>query len=60
MNFNQAINERHSVRQYIDKPISDNLKAQLSAYVAEQNKESGLHIQVIFDEPQAFDCFMAD
>lgn len=60
MNFNQAITDRHSVRQYIDKPISDDLKAQLSSYVAEQNKESGLHIQVIFDEPQAFNCFMAD
>lgn len=60
MDFKQAINERHSVRQYIDKPISDDIKAKLTEYVAEQNKESGLRIQVLFDEPQAFNCFMAD
>lgn len=60
MDFKQAINERHSVRQYMDKPISDDIKAKLTEYVAEQNKESGLRIQVLFDEPQAFNCFMAD
>lgn len=60
MDFKQAINERHSVRQYIDKPISDDIKAKLTEYVAEQNEESGLRIQVLFDEPQAFNCFMAD
>jgi len=60
MDFKQAINERHSVRQYIDKPISDDKKAKLTEYVAEQNEESGLRIQVLFDEPQAFNCFMAD
>lgn len=60
MDFKQAINERHSVRQYIDKPISDDIKAKLTEYVAEQNKESGLRIQILFDEPQAFNCFMAD
>lgn len=60
MDFKQAINERHSVRQYIDKPISDDIKAKLTEYVAEQNEESGLRIQVLFNEPQAFNCFMAD
>ncbi len=44
----------------MDKPISDDIKAKLTEYVAEQNKESGLRIQVLFDEPQAFNCFMAD
>lgn len=60
MDFNQAIIERHSVRQYIDRPISDDIKTKLSDYVDEQNKESGLHIQILFDEPNAFNCFMAD
>lgn len=60
MDFKQAIIDRHSVRQYINKAISDDIKAQLLSFVAEQNKESGLNIQVIFDEPTAFDCFIAD
>lgn len=62
MDFNQAILERHSVRQYVDKPISDDIKVKLTKYVAQQNDESGLHIQAVFDEPRAFNSssFMAD
>lgn len=59
MDLLKAINDRHSVRSYLDKPIEAALREQLEAVVAECNSASGLHIQLIFDEPKAFDSFMA-
>ena len=50
---------RHSVRQYTDCPIKDAALAALRAEIEECNKESGLHIQLVTDEPKAFDGFMA-
>ncbi len=59
MDLLKAINERHSVRSYVDKPIDDGLKENLQSIVKECNQKSGLNIQLVFDEPQAFDSFMA-
>lgn len=50
---------RHSVRQYTDRPIEDTALAALRAEINECNKESGLHIQLVTNEPKAFDSFMA-
>lgn len=55
----QAIRDRHSVRSYLDKPIEKDLREKLQAVIDECNKESGLHIQLVTDEPKAFDSFMA-
>ena len=59
MDITEAINNRHSVRQYKDIPIGEDLKKQLNALVEECNRESGLHIQLILDDPKCFDVFMA-
>ena len=54
MTEKEAIVARHSVRQYIDKPIEVEKIAQLSAQIDECNREGGLHIQLVTDEPNAF------
>ena len=54
MNLQQAMLERHSVRSYIDKPITGEIKDKLTAFIEEQNRESGLHMQLITDELKAF------
>lgn len=54
-----AMQERHSVRSYRDEPIAAELRAQLAEEIDACNRESGLHIQAVFDEPRAFDGFMA-
>lgn len=59
MELMEAIKNRHSVRAYLNAPIEDDIKAELNALIDECNKEGGLHIQLITDEPKAFDCRMA-
>ncbi|MGN1126594.1 MAG: nitroreductase family protein, partial [Ruminococcus sp.] len=59
MDLAKAIKERHSVRSYEDRPLDTNVKDTLKEKIAEYNSESGLHIQLVCDEPKAFDCFMA-
>lgn len=53
------MNTRHSVRQYEDKPIPAAILSELKQEIAACNRESGLHIQLVTDEPKAFDGFMA-
>ena len=53
------MNARHSVRQYEDKPIPAEILAELKQEIEACNREGGLHIQLVTDEPKAFDCFMA-
>ena len=55
----QAINSRHSVRRYIDKPIEENLVRILQEKVNEVNAEGNLHIQLVTNEPKAFKGKMA-
>lgn len=59
MNILDAMNARHSVRQYIDRPIEKETEVSLQKEIELCNKESGLNIQLIADEPKAFDGFMA-
>lgn len=59
MDLLEAIKERHSVRAYKDQPLADEVKKLLEEKIEECNKESGLHIQLVTDEPKAFDCLMA-
>lgn len=51
--------ERHAVRSYQNKPIDGETCARLSEIIDACNAESGLHIQLIVNEPKAFDSFMA-
>lgn len=59
MDLLNAMKERHSVRAYTDKRIEGKVKEDLLSFIEQCNKDSGLHIQLILDEPEAFDNFMA-
>lgn len=50
---------RHSVRQYKNKPLETELISALQSEIDDCNRKSGLHIQLITNEPKAFDSFMA-
>ncbi|MDD5953287.1 MAG: nitroreductase family protein [Oscillospiraceae bacterium] len=54
-----AMETRHSVRQYLDKPIPKAVCEALQAEVNRCNQEGNLHIQLILHEPKAFDCFLS-
>jgi len=57
MTLLEAIEARHSVRKYKDDPIPDEVLATLRNKVWEINKEAGLHVQLVTDEPRAFAGF---
>lgn len=59
MELTQAMLQRHSVRQYMEKPLEVETKEALLQEIKACNRESGLHIQLVTDEPKAFDSFMA-
>lgn len=59
MELLEAMEKRHSVRSFEDKKIEGAVKAKLLEIIKECNKESGLNMQLVLDEPQAFDSFMA-
>ena len=50
----ELMKARHSVRQFTDKPLDGAAVAALQAEIDACNRESGLHIQLITDEPEAF------
>lgn len=55
-----AMENRHAVRAYdAEKKIKKEILDTLSQKTEELNEESGLHIQLVTDEPKAFDGFMA-
>jgi len=59
MTLKEAVALRHSVRSYQQKPLDEAVRAQLEEYVRQINDESGLHIQLVCDEPKAFSSFLA-
>lgn len=59
MDIMKAMQERHSVRSYIDKVIEPEIKEELTSEIKVCNKESGLHIQLVTEESEAFNSFMA-
>lgn len=59
MDLMEAMKERHSVRSYNGKAIEGDVKTQLLSCIYQCNKESGLHMQLITNEPQAFSGLMA-
>ena len=58
-NAMELIRARHSVRGYQDKKIPEDVRGKLDAFVAELNGQSGLHIQILYDEPACFGSRMA-
>lgn len=59
MDLKQAMNERHSVRSYRNQPIETEKAEALDAFIQECNQKGDLHIQLVLNEPKAFDSFMA-
>lgn len=59
MDIMEIIRQRHSVRQYTDKVIPDDIRRELDRYTEELNKEGSLHIQICYDEPKCFSSRMA-
>lgn len=55
----ELMKSRHSVRQYLDRKIEDEKREILNDLIASINKESKLNIQICYDEPDAFNTFMA-
>ena len=54
MELSEAIRLRHSVRRYTDQSIEATKVATLKDAVARYNAASGLNIQLVLDEPKAF------
>ncbi|MBQ6437023.1 MAG: nitroreductase [Bacteroidales bacterium] len=54
MDLKEAVAARHSVRRYLDKPLTSEQIATLQAAISRINAASGLHIQLVLDEPKAF------
>lgn len=59
MDIMEVIEQRHSVRQYTDKKIEAEKRDILNQLIKEINEESGLHIQIFYDEPDCFNSPMA-
>ncbi len=59
MNLTEAMEQRHSVRSYNGKKIEGEVKEKLEQEIRECNKEGGLHLQLVLNEPKAFESFMA-
>lgn len=59
MTIKEAIKARHSVRSYKDIPIESEKISLLQQEIERCNAEGGLHIQLMVNEPKAFDGFKA-
>lgn len=59
MDLMEAVRARHSVRNYTDRPIEGEVLKALEEEIAACNREAGLHIQLVRDEPRAFDSTLA-
>lgn len=59
MQMLELMKERHSVRQYSDRKIEGDVKVILDTYVESINKESGLLMQIFYDEPNCFNSILA-
>ncbi|MCR4809357.1 MAG: nitroreductase [Prevotella sp.] len=59
MTLLEAIEARHSVRAYKDQPLTEEVIKVLTEKITELNKEGNLHIQLILNEPKAFQGTLA-
>lgn len=59
MTLLEAIEARHSVRKYKEDPIPGDTLSIISDKVNEVNREAGLHVQLVTDEPRAFSGVLA-
>ena len=54
MTIQEAIEARHSVRAYKEQPLAVEVVKALEEKITELNREGHLHIQLILNEPKAF------
>ena len=59
MTLQEAIEARHSVRAYKDQPLTEEVVKRLEEEIAEVNQTGSLHIQLIQNEPKAFQGTLA-
>ena len=59
MTIQEAIKARHSVRAYKDQPLAEYVVRVLEEQIAILNREGKLHIQLIRNEPKAFQGTLA-
>ena len=59
MTLQEAIEARHSVRAYKDQPLAEEVVKRLEEEIAEVNQTGNLHIQLIRNEPKAFQGTLA-
>ena len=59
MTLQEAIEARHSVRAYKDQPLNEDIVKVLEDEIVRLNDEGQLHIQLILNEPKAFQGTMA-
>ena len=52
----ELMETRHSVRSFVDRPIEKTAVEALNREIAACNAESGLNIQLVTDEPEAFNA----
>ena len=55
----ELMKQRHSVRQYKPCAIEPEKRAALNDLCSELNQKAELSIQIVYDEPNCFDSFMA-
>jgi nitroreductase len=59
MTIQEAIQARHSVRAYKDQPLAEDVVKVLEEQITILNRESKLHIQLVLNEPKAFQGTLA-
>ena len=59
MTIQEAIEARHSVRAYNEQPLTAEVVKTLEEKITELNREGHLHIQLILNEPKAFQGTLA-
>ena len=59
MTIQEAIVARHSVRAYKEQPLTQDVVKALEEKIAELNRDGNLHMQLILNEPKAFQGTLA-
>ena len=59
MTLQEAIEARHSVMAYKNEPLAEDVAKRLEEEIAEVNQKGNLHIQLIRNEPNAFQGTLA-
>ena len=59
MTIREAIEARHSVRAYRNQPLAEEVVRALEEKIEELNREGSLHIQLVVNEPKAFQGLLA-